>query len=272
MRLDTVVGVIALATLSAALLGCHTGREPKAPQPGRKHVKLLSYNVNYGLAGDAESVAVIGAADADVVLLQETSERWEAVLRDQLAPRYPHMSFRHCCLAGGLAVLSKYAFEDGDYLPTEHGWFPAWRVVVDSPIGPLQLLNVHLRPQISDSGSVVSGYFTTPAVRQAEIREHFPTLDPNLPTVVMGDFNEGSSGRAVVYLEQRGFKSALTQFAGEQDTWRWSTSVGEVRTQLDHMVYDPRLEPLDVYVVQGGRSDHLPVMGIFQLNEAVTNH
>ena len=81
----------------------------------------------------------------------------------------------------------------------------------------------------------------------------------------MGDFNE-SSGDALEFLAGRGLVSALEEFRPGEPTWRWNTSVGEVTSQLDHLAYDPRLEPLDSWVIQGGRSDHLPVVGVFVLS------
>ena len=151
-----------LPLLLCLLAACSTPRlEPRAPTPGKAALKVLTYNVNYGLGGDPLGVRAIRDAGADVVFLQETTAAWEEALRAELGTELPHMAFLHCCGAGGLAVLSKYPFEHGDYVPSPGGWFPAWRVVVDSPLGEVQVLQVHLRPPVSDGGSFVSGYFTT---------------------------------------------------------------------------------------------------------------
>lgn len=227
---------------------------------------MLSYNVNYGMAGDPETLDAIRNADADLVLLQETTGGWEAVLRGELAALYPHMSFRHCCGAGGLGVLSKTKFSEHDYFAAPRAWFPAWRLLVETRLGPVQVLNVHLRPQISDSGSVMSGYFTTPPMREREIAAYATTLERDVPTLVVGDFNENDAGRALGYLKQRGFRSALPEFEPGADTWRWQTSLGEVNAQLDHIVYDPSLDPLNATVIEAGRSDHYPVLASFRLD------
>jgi endonuclease/exonuclease/phosphatase (EEP) superfamily protein YafD len=233
----------------------------------RPTIRVMTYNVNYGLAGDDETLAAIRRGGADVVLLQETNAAWERVLRGALARDYLHMDFRHCCTAGGLAVLSRHPFTDGGYLPARSGWFPAWRVIVRAPVGELQLLNVHLRPQIGDDGSVVSGVLSTPPVRVQEMVGFYPELQPALPTIVAGDFNESRSGGAVAFLEERGFRNALPQMDGPQSTWRWPTSLGEIRLQLDHLVYR-RLRLVHGEVVEAGRSDHLPVVGVFAPAEA----
>jgi endonuclease/exonuclease/phosphatase (EEP) superfamily protein YafD len=250
--------------VGASLLASGGVKAPQLPGAGEPSVTILTYNLNYGMAGDTEIIGAIRRADADLVLLQETSPEWEEVLRRTLSPHYPHMSFRHCCLAGGLAVLSKTAFQERDYVTANNGWFPAWRLIVESSLGPLQVLNVHLRPPVSDSGSVVSGYFTTPAVREREIQQYHALLEPGLPTLVAGDFNENTSGRAVSYLQQRGFRSAVPEFHPDADTWRWHTRLGTIRAELDHIVYNPALSPLNAQVLEWGRSDHFPLLATFR--------
>lgn len=84
---------------------------------------------------------------------------------------------------------------------------------------------------------MVSGYFSTPSIREDEIRQFHALLEDGVPALVVGDFNESNGGRAVTFLRQRGYKSALPEFDTPQDTWRWTTSVGEISTQLDHIVY-----------------------------------
>lgn len=254
------------AVLIALVSAC--GSEARSPLPlpaGDPLLTVMTYNVNFGLAGDPDGEAAIRAGDADVVVLQETTAAWERALRVGLRDRYPHMTFRHCCGAGGLAILSRYPVEERDYLPrVGDGWFPAWRVIVASPLGPIQLLAVHLRPPLSEDGSIVGGYFTTPPVRLAEIEAFAASLDRALPTLVVGDFNEPADGSAVRFLAERGLRSVLPEFHPGADTWSWPTALGRVHSQLDHIVYDARLSPRDARVITAGRSDHWPVVAIFE--------
>ena len=247
--------------------GCaQATRTPRNPSPDVPNIKVMSYNVNYGLAGDGSIIEVINTADCHVVFLQETTPDWEQALQEAFEEKYPHSDFRHGRGAGGLAVLSKFPFEPKELIdPPEGGWFPAWRVVLDTPLGKIQALNVHLRPQVSDSGSVVSGYFTTDTIRERQIGRFVEYLDPDLPTLIVGDFNENRSGDAVAHLLQKGYTSALPEFSPYQDTWRWKTSLGTITSQLDHIAYDQKLEPVNVWVLRAGSSDHLPLVGIFEL-------
>lgn len=257
---------LALAFVACGSAPAASGARVATQVDGRPTLRVLSYNVNFGLEGDPETLDAIAKATPDIALLQETTPGWETALRARYGDEFAHVQFRHCCRAGGMAVLSKHAVVDQEEIqPPERGWFPAWRLVFDTPLGKLQVLNVHLRPQISESGSVVSGYFVTPAVREAEMKKYVGHLDATLPTLVVGDFNEGSGGQAIAVLERRGFRSAQSEMGSATPTWRWPTSVGTVRAELDHLAFDRRLKPLNVRVLATGRSDHLPVVGVFAL-------
>jgi endonuclease/exonuclease/phosphatase (EEP) superfamily protein YafD len=251
---------LALVTLVAC---SPIAKQPRTPALGQPHMTILSYNVNYGLAGDAATLAAIRDAGADVVFLQETTPEWEIVLRRELKTQLPHMHFEHCCGAGGLAVLSKHPFHRDPVVNSPIGWFPGWRVQVDTPLGPVQVLQVHLRPPVSDSGSWVSGYFSTGHYRRAELQAFTDTLADDVPTIVLGDFNE-ESGDALELLETRGLRDAVTEFHPDGDTWRWRTRFGELSFALDHVFYDTALDALDTRILDAGRSDHLPILVLFE--------
>ncbi|MCA9706264.1 MAG: endonuclease/exonuclease/phosphatase family protein [Myxococcales bacterium] len=230
--------------------------------PGTPRWRVLSFNINFGVGHDPQNLAAVAEADADLVLLQETTDASERVFREQLAERYPHMLFRQCCGAGGLGVLSKHPIVEQDYLDPTVGWFPAWRVVVDTPLGRVQALDVHLRPPMSDDGSWVTGFFETRGVRREEIEDLWDHLDPDLPTVIAGDFNENAHGQAVGFLAEHGLRSALPQVRPRAKTWHWQTPVGEVHAMLDHITYGEGLGLEDAEVLDRGRSDHFPVLAV----------
>lgn len=249
--------------LLAVLLGGCTRPLPPPERAAGPTLRVMTYNVNFGIAGDAETIAAIQAGAADVVFLQETTPGWEAALRRELGRRYPHQAYRHSGGAGGLAILSRHRFRESSYLAAPGDWFPAWRVIVESPLGPLQVLQVHLRPPVSDRGSWVSGYFTTGGYRRGEIAHFARDLRRDLPTLVVGDFNEAAGGKAVRFLEeQHGLRDVLERFSPGATTWHWQTSVGRIRLQLDHILHDARLRPLDARVLRAGRSDHYPVVAL----------
>ncbi len=215
-------------------------------------MKLATYNVNYGRPGHARTVAAIHGLGADCLFLQETTPAWERSLRRELRGDYAHMAFRHWRpgRAGGHGLLTRHAIVADEVLDAPGGWFPAWRVVIDAPTGRLQVLSVHLRPPFSVARGFHRGFFQTHAVRRDEIASHHARLDPSLPTVILGDFNE-EDGHALGYLAARGFRR--TPFGAP--TWRL---LGWRRT-YDHMLAGPRVVLDESEVVAAGASDHLPV-------------
>jgi endonuclease/exonuclease/phosphatase (EEP) superfamily protein YafD len=233
----------------------------KAGGAARASLLVMTYNVNFGVAGDPDTIELIRSSGADVVLLQETNPSWERALRAGLADRYPHIAFHHSeRRAGGLGFLSRHPLELGPVQESPIGWFPAWRAVLEGPLGRIQLLNLHLRPPGRDEGSFVRGYFTSQVPRLTEAEAHAGLLDPSLPAVVAGDFNEDVRGRSLLYMAGRGLVSALERFHPAQPTWRWQTRLGLVRWQLDHILLGPALRASGAWVIEGGASDHIPVL------------
>lgn len=267
MALKQLVMMVVWLVTGLWSFGCATPtRDVRAPEPEQPVLRVLSWNVNYGLAGDPEALRLLAQVDADLVFLQESSPAWERALRSQLHQQYPHMYFVHDRGAGGLAVLSRQPLVHSQVMePAGRGWFPAWRVVAQTALGPVQVLQVHLRPPFSDSGSMIAGYLQSDSVHLGEISSFADPrqLPLETPTLVVGDFNEDSGGAAMDFLAQRGMHSALQEFSPSTTTWRWETALGEVTHTLDHMLYGPGLEPLEVVALDAGRSDHLPLLGIF---------
>lgn len=233
---------------------------PARPAPAC-HLRVMTYNVNFGIPGDGPTIDAIERGGADLVLLQETNAAWEHALRTRFRGLYPHIAFHHCCGAGGLAILSRHRFADGEILrPEGKGWFPAWRVELQSPIGRLQVMLVHLHPPLGENGGVVSGFFTSGAIREAEAARLIQALVPSIPALVAGDFNEEAGGGALRQFLEQGFVDVLQEMTPDSPTWRWKTSVGTLRRQFDHILHPRDIEVFSAEVLDAGRSDHLPVV------------
>ncbi len=236
--------------------------QPIAASPAKTHFRVMTYNVNFGLRGDQAGVDAVASASPDVVFFQETTDEWEAALVGGLGARFPHHKFEQThdqLAAGGMGVMSRWPITSIETLTDGGGPFFAWRVILDAPGGPLQVLDVHLRPPMSDTGSWVVGYFSTRGHREREAKAHVAKLDPTLPTLVLGDFNEEDDGMALAVFRDHGFSSALPQYHPNVDTWQWPVGSITLRFRLDHILYNKHFVALDANIVDGGRSDHAPV-------------
>ena len=256
MTIHPHAALLVLLSPAAARAPSSDTSAPSPPPLERAAFLLKSYNVNFGLSGDPDTLAAVGAGEPDLVLLQETTPAWERALRAAYGTTYPHQDFLEGPGAGGLGVLSRHPITTEEILISPVGWFPAWLLTVGTPAGAIQILQVHLKPPYAERGGWLVGLWSTPRERRQEIEAYLPYLDPALPTVVCGDFNE-RGGPALDAARAAGLRDALPPGA---DTWRWRVAGIDLAAPLDHVLYGAGLRPVSAEVQALGRSDHLPVL------------
>lgn len=261
MRAAVLLILLVIAT------GCRSVRQPETPVG--PHFTLLTYNVNWGAPGPELAARAILGSKADIICLQETTPEWEALLRPALQPEYPFMHFRHPRerAAGGCAFLSKWRSTEVAYVPSNTGWFDAWIRFFHTPAGPVQVLNVHLRPPVSDRGSFgPSGYLGTGDDRLDEMERFFAGLRPNIPAIIAGDFNDHAHSPVLDWLASKQYVNALPQFDRRTPTWRWRYGPISLRRRMDHIVHSPELHCYRAAVLFAGASDHFPVLAVLGKN------
>ncbi len=235
--------------------GCSSPPSPSRPVVIGPTLSVLTYNVNFEREDPATIEAIVGA-DADLVLLQETTPGWEAAIRARLGDRYPHIEFRDHLPDGGMAVLAKAPFVSLPGLVSPVGGFPAWCLDAESPVGRLRVLHAHLHPPLDENG-LFTGYFTTTGLRATELRSHVSCFEGG-PDVVAGDLNE-EVGDAVDVLVDAGFFDAASAFAPVTRTWAWQLEWWELTGRPDHVFSTGGLFPVEVEVIEAGASDHRPL-------------
>ncbi len=255
----------AFLLVTATASSCHSLRAPEEPKG--PHIKVLTYNLNFGAPTPEKAIQAMAGSGADILCLQETTPRWEALIRSRLGTSYPHMAFQHSEGAGGLACLSRWPISETAFIPPEAGWFPGWILSAETPIGRTQLLNVHLRPPL-DAGeglsSIPGAYLRTKAIRLEEIRGFVERMDAASPAILLGDFNEEDRGRALSWLRKRGFMDALAEFDTRADTWERETAYATLSARLDHILHSPHFRCLSARVLRQGASDHFPVLAVLE--------
>lgn len=247
-----------------ALLGCAPRLLVKNPSGADAFViTVATFNVSHPASSDPETVEAVGQTGADVIFLQEVTPSWREVLERRYGSEYPHRSFAVAGGAGGLGVLSRFPLVRPRVLaaPVKH---PAGLVEVKTPGGDVQVLNVHLRSVFTRrKGKGYAGAYFSVGKDHVEELEAYFAQRREMPTLVVGDFNESPGGPAVGWLKDRGFVNALTRHRRAQHTWRGLG--GSLTLTIDHILFDGSFESLDAWVVNGGSSDHLPVVARLEL-------
>jgi endonuclease/exonuclease/phosphatase family metal-dependent hydrolase len=246
--------------------------EPRDPTPGVPHFSVATYNVLAEIHYDQPTVETIGATHADIICLQEVTNEWEAVIRARYSAEYPNMLF-YPEGSGGIAVLSKLRLIDREFHTAPNGWHPAWSVLAETPAGWLDLLVVHLRSLYSGTGGVVEDYLNWGSDHIIEIKPLLASVPAQVtmtppPRMIVGDFNEESNGDGVHYLESFGFTNVLPLFRPGQFTWRSPSLGNQFTEELDHILYDDAVLPLNAYALNRGNSDHIPVVAQFEASRA----
>src|SRR5215831_11169826 len=121
-----VTGALIVALLSSC--SHPPARAARAPR-AQAALRVMTYNVNFGIPGDGPTLAAIESGKADVVFLQEINRPWEQALRTHFGPAYPHMTFYPRGGAGGIGLMSRLPIGGKQLIaPEGDGWFPALRL------------------------------------------------------------------------------------------------------------------------------------------------
>jgi len=258
--------VITIALLLCSCFSKYWGKD-FVYKKEKNQLRVVTYNINYGerkwhISSPQKTTNAIRRLDGDIVLLQESNPFWQAYLNKQLFDLYPYRLYKHDDSAGGLAILSKYPINNQRYTDSLIGWHPAWIFDVNTPIGVLQMANLHLTPPLiskADPNFSVAAYFSTPVIRDREIRYYYQLINPNLPTIIAGDFNESDNGFVTQFLKQKGFKDAQSMQGKGLNTWRWSLGLITLQRKLDHIFYNHAITETRVQLLHDGDSDHYPL-------------
>ena len=148
-----------------------------------------------------------------MVCLQETNEEWENIIRGGLKTKYPFIEFKPGGTAGGYATLSKYPIIKNSKIKNKIGWFSASLIMIKKDQDSIQILNTHLKPKLTRKGWIGwNAYFKAEEIHIKELEAFIAKLDKKLPTVILGDFNEGDKGKAMKWLKTINFEDALPKF------------------------------------------------------------
>lgn len=226
-----------------------------AEQPSAGAFRILSVNLYAGNRHKEALTDEIVAADADLVLVQEYTPGWEAVLAGRLYNRYPYQVRNPQTDCFGAAVFSRVPFVEPprDALRLGPTGNPQLRVVV--PLGgrPVVIYNVHLLPPAG---------LTNYRIGRREFLDLQQALAAEkLPVIVSGDFNFTNNSPQGLALQRAGFRDTLDAHGwGPRWTWpTWALRRLVPGIRIDHIYVSPVLTVRSSRVGIGVGSDHRPV-------------
>lgn len=252
-----------------------------APAP----IVVATYNINYGNVGakDLEAiVALIKKSQADVVAVQETTDAAAGYFRKHLAKQYPEMIFQGAPAAGGLGILARKPLEK-HYLPPikDGGWFGT--LIARTKLGgkDVWVVNVHLRATVPQGKTTIKGFMDlfaqTEDIRGREMRYILAEVGKlntaKLPVIFLGDFNSPSKMAAPLLIAGNGYIdsfAAVNRQADSQPSWHALWQGVNYSLRIDYIYHGRPLRTLESNILEGGPSDHQPVVSKLQWAQFVT--
>jgi endonuclease/exonuclease/phosphatase (EEP) superfamily protein YafD len=244
----------ALASASAAVLGAavlHGLRpRPAAAPAAARPLRLVSLNMLHGRADAEATVALVDAADADVLTLMEvTPEAVDRLLHAGVADRLPQA---HVVPAGegrpagaGGALWTRLEVAHRSVLPGRFGQPVARLVLPGAP--DVEVTAVHTHPPLRSADAVH---------RWSEELRLLPEPGGEVLRVLAGDFNATVDHSAFRRLLAAGWVDAgRATGRAWRSTWQ-PERLPEPRLTLDHVLADPRIGVRSFDVVRVPGSDH----------------
>jgi len=237
-----------------------------APQSDTE-VSIMTYNVFFKNKRPEQSLAVIKAANPDILVLQEVSKQWAVNLDKSLKLSYPYQHVLALNGTHGTAIYSKFPLSNTSIINNTSNRPIAQMAEVDIHGNRIQLVNVHL----ASPGVAVENPDRFFALAMANYYQRERQLDKlqqlldaaqtTAPTqVYIGDFN--TTEFEPLY---RQLRSHWVDLQAEVGTgWGFNfphTSKMNPLIRLDYILIRGNIAPVSIEVQSGGSSDHLAVMG-----------
>lgn len=234
----------------------------RATAPPEQRLRVMTYNVKYGL-GDMRGVAAeILAADPDLLLLQDVGSRVTTY-----PPLAKFLRTRHVEAEGFYLVASRYPLSPMDYRPMGPDWYVRTRI--EDARFPVAVYNVHLmtpRDGLQEmrawSVDAVDEIMSSAAARLAQVDQLNRDLDRESgPVLLAGDLNAPPESLVLRRLRstrlQDAFGAAGRGYGytyGHTLRPRWSYM------RLDHILFSRDFVALDSRAGGAVGSAHRPVV------------
>lgn len=214
---------------------------PSGGASSGEQLVVASQNVQAGSGTAAESAGTLAATGADVIALQEMDSESRDAASATLDALYPY-SYG----VGTVGVWSVYPIENAQMIDLGLGWKRGLAADLETPAGLVSLYVVHAASARPDS-------FDDRNTMLSNLAEYL-ARDENERVIAVGDFNAGSSDRALGAITAE-LTEANQSGGGFGFTWPAETPV----IRIDHL-FQRGMDVVSNVTVSAGSSDHLAVV------------
>jgi endonuclease/exonuclease/phosphatase (EEP) superfamily protein YafD len=261
--------LLAALVVAGPVMGARTGwRRYLQGAPAGPRLRVVSFNAGLGTAMAPDLWLFVEEWKADVVALQECGEALALATRS-LAGWYHHDDERGLCLLSRYPIREVKSMDRGALQRVREtgagigGAGFVTRYVLDTPRGPLRLVNLHLETPRKGLEALIGGGDLQRLRDNTELRDIESGLasrwarqgaTPSL--VVAGDFNTPAESR--IFRRHWGdFADAFSHVGVGLGATRYN---GWIRVRIDHVLTGPAWRPVAATVGRDVGSDHRPLI------------
>lgn len=214
---------------------------------------VATHNVNVDNTDPSGTARDVAASGADVMALEELSERAVPVYEKALAPTY-----RYHEVVGTIGLWSKYPMSDTQPVDIKLGWWRAMRSTVTTPQGKVAVYVAHL-PSVRVK--LEAGFIARRRDESIQALGKAIADEPIRQVLLLGDLNGTMNDRALdaITAQMRSTQGA----AGSGFGFSWPTSFPLAR--IDQIMVRGA-EPTASWTLPATGSDHLPVAARVKLD------
>jgi endonuclease/exonuclease/phosphatase family metal-dependent hydrolase len=233
---------------------------PRRPATGAA-LTVLTLNSDGDRTPDAKLRELIRATRADIVAVQECELDPDAFENDGW---YAHRA-HELCLLSRFAITS-VEVRDTDDIRALGGHGSAVRALLDTPSGPIAIVNLHLQTVRKGLDELIAHRFAgragmaanidVRALDSRELRRWIDGREGHVPTVVLGDFNLPIESAAY----RRNWSSFGNAFSSAGFGLGWTKRTRWHGVRIDHILFSDGLRCIDTAVGAHVGSDHRPVV------------
>lgn len=261
-HLKLTLGWIGLFVAVGLLLGAPSFGSRPVDNAGKK-LRVLTYNVAHFSLNRPEVEKILRDSNADIIFLQEVSRGDQlATSGDDLCLKMPGYKWVG---ASSNMIVSRHPIKLERVLNVPTKWptkeFPV--AMIDSPLGKLRVMCVHMEPSWVLGGSldtkeIVPVLSKVAADRRAQIDLVLAALKPSRePVILAGDFNGPPSSESIMRIA-----NVFTDcFATTEKGFGMSLLASLPYKRIDY-VFERGLTPQSSEVIESRASDHKPILTV----------
>ena len=256
----TMVSFICCGFLCLFLKGMSDSKVDKPLRTNSLHVSVAQINVSLSNSNYAQTIESIKKTDADVLSLQEVDYEWSLRLKDSLSNLYPYRCRVEKVDLYGIELFSKYPFASCDTFYSENIPNLVISLRKTPSSRPIYIISTYVLPPLFSSAyHLMQKQMHVIAQRVRSISE---------PLIALGDYNiEASSWEVQQFRQEAGLLNSRRGFRPSRTDGTFDLT--EVPT--DHIFFTPYLECVYFETIVGAKSEHLGILGTFQLSNSLPN-